>query len=117
LILSKDSIASSDQQAYCPALNFFGDFSLQIGDFDLSAAPVEFVLFLLGNTSNDLYGCLVNCSGNGVCRYTVDNKFICGCKDKFKGLACEVDQHPCASSPCINDGSVLFLILLFLFFC
>jgi hypothetical protein len=63
------------------------------------------VLNLLANYTGDLYGCLSNCSGNGICSLTSSLKFECYCQDHYKGIACEENLHPCAQkNACMNGG-------------
>jgi len=36
------------------------------------------------------------------------NTYKCHCRDRFVGHSCEIDPNPCASGPCLNDGTYSF---------
>ncbi|RNA40382.1 delta C isoform X2 [Brachionus plicatilis] len=55
----------------------------------------------------DLSDCLINCSGNGKCKFIQNKKFICECFENFVGSNCQINTLPCASNPCLNNGTCL----------
>jgi hypothetical protein len=74
------------------------------GPMDITNQSGSFINELLSTYKEDLFGCLVNCSGKGKCLYTAENRFECKCLQLRSGVACENNLHPCASVKCLNDG-------------
>ena len=60
---------------------------------------------LLEASNQNMIGCLVNCSLNGVCRLnTLASIYMCYCDQYFAGVKCDIDLRPCALNPCLNEG-------------
>lgn len=51
-----------------------------------------------------LIGCLLNCSGNGVCKTGEDSVLKCDCFQNFTGEMCNIDLRACKYSPCLNKA-------------
>ncbi|XP_061916268.1 protein jagged-2 isoform X2 [Entelurus aequoreus] len=45
------------------------------------------------------------CKNAGTCTNTEPNEYQCECQEGFKGRNCEVVEHACMSSPCINGAT------------
>ena len=54
----------------------------------------------------DTSDCLNNCSNNGGC-FINQNGFKCLCNAFYSGSTCQIDTRPCASNPCLNNGSCI----------
>ena len=59
---------------------------------------------ILQTYSDDLTGCLVNCSSKGFCQLTSNKKYTCSCQQYYEGSSCQNDIRPCSISPCLNNG-------------
>ena len=76
--------------------------------FDLNSPNLVQLLNILSISSNDLSGCLQNCSFSGICTYFAPTgSYICSCFSNFVGKACQLDTRPCSSSPCLNNSTCL----------
>ena len=74
----------------------------------LDFADTGLIEMLLSNADQDMTGCLLNCSLNGVCRVdSVTLKYRCECNEYFVGASCSIDTRPCSSFPCMNNGKCL----------
>ena len=60
---------------------------------------------VLQGYTGDLSSCLANCSNQGICVLDSQNKFKCQCSQFRAGASCQSDTRPCASSPCLNNGT------------
>ena len=49
--------------------------------------------------------CLANCSNQGMCVLDSQNKYVCQCSQFRTGVSCQSDTRPCASGPCLNNGT------------
>lgn len=72
--------------------------------FSLSTLTTEEVVSII-NSDYDFSNCIVNCSSNGVCKYTGNKTFSCECKANYAGQTCQQDIRPCSHSPCVNNGT------------
>ncbi|KAM4584163.1 protein jagged-1b-like isoform 3-T3 [Odontesthes bonariensis] len=45
------------------------------------------------------------CLNDGTCSNTGPDKYHCSCPEGFSGLNCQIADHACLSSPCLNGGS------------
>ena len=62
------------------------------------------LLSIISQQTNNLNGCLQNCSSSGVC--SLKNGLIgCQCFQFFTGSSCQFDTRPCASNPCLNNAT------------
>ena len=48
------------------------------------------------------------CQNGGSCVPFSADTYRCHCRDRFDGNNCEIDSNPCASDPCLNDGTDMF---------
>ena len=63
-------------------------------------------LSILSNQKGNLNGCLQNCYSSGIC--SINNGFLgCQCFQYFTGTSCQFDTRPCASNPCLNNGTCI----------
>lgn len=60
---------------------------------------------LFSTYTNDLTGCLVNCSNHGLCSVNSQNQLVCACFGNFIGSSCQTDTRPCSANPCLNNGT------------
>jgi hypothetical protein len=51
----------------------------------------------------DMSACMLNCSGNGVCKFS-NNKYSCICFPDYVGEKCQTNSRPCTNYPCLNNG-------------
>ncbi len=65
------------------------------------------MLAILSGYTDDLYGCLTNCSGFGQCTLTEASEFVCDCFQYHEGVACQHDLRPCSADPCLNAGECI----------
>ena len=80
-------------------------------EYDTFYNNLTFVTDFLLNSTNDLTGCLLNCSHHGFCRKSEKtNKYACDCNDYYDGVSCNIDKRPCSSSPCMHGAQCLNLI-------
>lgn len=64
---------------------------------------------MMSNYTDDLTGCLLNCSQSGSCVLNSNKKYVCACKNDYTGSACEFSTNPCISKyPCRNNSTCLF---------
>ncbi|CAF1133963.1 unnamed protein product, partial [Brachionus calyciflorus] len=54
----------------------------------------------------DINDCLGNCSGNGFCKIK-EFKYTCECFSNYAGTNCQLNTLPCASNPCLNNGTCI----------
>ena len=59
------------------------------------------------NSDYDLSDCIVNCSSNGLCKFSSNKTFVCLCLLNYAGRTCSQDTRPCSHSPCLNNGTCL----------
>ncbi|XP_054901592.1 protein jagged-1 [Poeciliopsis prolifica] len=45
------------------------------------------------------------CKNGGTCTNTEPNEYQCECQDGFRGRNCDIVEHACLSSPCVNDAT------------
>ena len=62
---------------------------------------------LFSSYTEDLTGCLVNCSNQGLCSVNSQNLLVCSCFGSYIGSSCQTDSRPCSASPCLNNGTCL----------
>ncbi|RNA36805.1 protocadherin Fat 1 isoform X1 [Brachionus plicatilis] len=73
-------------------------------DFSFSnLLPFELIEILKKNY--EMNDCLKNCSGNGLCKLIDKTLFFCECFSNFAGSSCQINTLPCASNPCLNNGT------------
>ncbi|RNA13157.1 protocadherin Fat 1 isoform X1 [Brachionus plicatilis] len=73
-------------------------------DFSFSnLLPSELIEVLKKNY--EMNDCLKNCSGNGLCKLINKTLFFCECFNNFAGSSCQINTLPCASNPCLNNGT------------
>ncbi|CAF1017436.1 unnamed protein product [Brachionus calyciflorus] len=65
----------------------------------------QYVLTLI-STNIDINDCLLNCSSQGNCKQ-ISQKFICECFSNYAGTSCQLNTQPCASNPCLNNGTCI----------
>lgn len=65
----------------------------------------KLVMRILNNYTEDISGCLSNCSNNGICIYNYQNKFVCSCLSGYSGSACQANVKPCSKNQCLNNGT------------
>ncbi|CAF0985884.1 unnamed protein product [Brachionus calyciflorus] len=63
----------------------------------------KYILSLM-STNIDINDCLLNCSSHGICKQ-INQKFICECFTNYAGSNCQLNILPCASNPCLNNGT------------
>lgn len=47
------------------------------------------------------------CKNGGTCSNTEPNEYQCECREGFRGRNCDVVEHACLSSPCLNGATCL----------
>ena len=72
----------------------------------MSTLTTQEVVSIL-NSDYDFSNCIVNCSSNGVCKYTGNKTFSCECNANYAGQTCQQDTRPCSHSPCLNNGTCI----------
>ncbi|RNA11980.1 protocadherin Fat 1 isoform X1 [Brachionus plicatilis] len=73
-------------------------------DFSFSnLLPSELIEVLKKNY--DMNDCMNNCSGNGLCKFKDKSLFVCECFNNFAVSSCQINTLPCASNPCLNNGT------------
>lgn len=72
--------------------------------FSNGSIDLELMQTILSTHTEDLTGCLVNCSRNGQCVFNNQGQLICSCFGTYVGSSCQVDLDPCSTSPCLNNG-------------
>ena len=74
--------------------------------FDLKSDSY-FPTQLLESSDLDINNCISNCSNQGLCKLTNNqknrNEFECLCNVNFTGSKCELDKRPCSQTPCLNS--------------
>nr|XP_040043195.1 protein jagged-1b isoform X1 [Gasterosteus aculeatus aculeatus]XP_040043203.1 protein jagged-1b isoform X1 [Gasterosteus aculeatus aculeatus] len=45
------------------------------------------------------------CKNGGTCTNTEPNAYHCECRDGFRGRNCDIVEHACLSSPCVNGAT------------
>ncbi|XP_028275020.1 protein jagged-1b [Parambassis ranga] len=45
------------------------------------------------------------CKNGGTCTNTEPNEYQCECQEGFKGRICDIVEHACLSSPCMNEAT------------
>lgn len=73
----------------------------------MNSTNQEQLLNILSLQTNDISGCLTNCSSNGQCKLnSLRGFYTCACEPYFIGPSCQYDTRPCSStSPCLNNGT------------
>jgi hypothetical protein len=56
-------------------------------------------------TDIDISNCLLNCSNNGICNLTSDEKFVCVCSEHFSGPKCDKNMRLCSRIQCLDPNS------------
>lgn len=72
--------------------------------FSNGSIDLKLMQTILSTHTEDLTGCLVNCSRNGQCVFNNQSQLICSCFGTYIGSSCQVDSDPCSTSPCLNNG-------------
>lgn len=72
--------------------------------FSLDSLTLEELVAII-QSDYDFSDCIVNCSSNGMCKYTGNKTFSCECQANFAGKTCQQDIRPCSHSPCLNNGT------------
>ncbi|CAF1046108.1 unnamed protein product [Brachionus calyciflorus] len=71
---------------------------------DLMFKETKLVIDALNDPTQDLTGCLINCSHHGRCNL-IREKFKCECQNGYKGSMCEVNTNICKKSKqCLYNG-------------
>ena len=77
---------------------------------NLSNESLKIINNRLSNRTNDLTGCLLNCSHNGYCNWSSNlTEIWCACKENYTGRSCQTHMHSCLSYPCLNNGTVIYV--------
>lgn len=74
---------------------------------DLFSISPNIVLNLLKMESQDMNGCLSNCTNVGKCNVDASGKFVCKCNEHYTGDDCSKDTRACSSSPCKNNATCI----------
>ena len=73
-----------------------------------SGSPnMSLILDILTNYPYDLNGCLANCTNNGRCVISSNERLVCVCNQNFTGGSCDVNIKACSKNPCLNDGECI----------
>lgn len=67
----------------------------------------ELVQAVFATHTEDLTGCLVNCSNHGKCILNNQSRLVCVCSNNFVGSSCQIDSDPCSAGPCLNNAECL----------
>ena len=70
----------------------------------MSTLTTEEILAIL-SSDYDFNNCIVNCSNNGLCKYTGNKMFSCECYADYAGQTCQKNIRPCSHWPCLNNGT------------
>lgn len=78
-------------------------------NFFLSNGSLDWTLIqnVFSNYTEDLTGCLVNCSNHGLCSVNSQNRLVCTCFNNYTGSSCQTDKRPCSAKPCLNNAICL----------
>lgn len=81
--------------------------TLQPLSFFLPNGSLDWTLVqtMFSSYTDDLTGCLVNCSNHGLCSVNTQNKLVCACFGSYVGSSCQADSRPCSTSPCLNNAT------------
>ena len=74
--------------------------------FGLYATNFTQFMSLISTQTGNINGCLQNCSSSGICLLS-NGILACQCFQYFTGTSCQYDTRPCASNPCLNNGTCL----------
>ena len=89
------------------ARDFFNEFNstclIQLDGSKLDLNDLNSIVYLL-DKKIDLNDCLNNCSGNGICIQSTDEKYKCICFEDYEGITCQTNKHKCIRKPCLNNG-------------
>lgn len=77
---------------------------IQLDGSKLDLSDVNSIVYLL-DKKIDLNDCLNNCSGNGICKQSTDDKYKCVCLEDYEGITCQLNKHKCIKKPCLNNGN------------
>ncbi|CAF0916778.1 unnamed protein product [Brachionus calyciflorus] len=71
---------------------------------DLTLTNAKFILDLFNDPTQDLSGCLTNCSNNGWCG-KIEEKIECKCFNEYEGSNCGETTNICKKEKrCLNNG-------------
>lgn len=79
---------------------------LFIQQFSMSSLTTQDLVSII-NSNYDFTNCIVNCSSNGLCKFSSNNTFVCECLANYAGHTCAQDIRPCSHSPCLNNATCL----------
>lgn len=79
---------------------------LFIQQFSMSSLSTQDLVSII-NSKYDFTNCIVNCSSNGLCKFSSNNTFVCECLSNYAGPTCAQDTRPCSHSPCLNNATCL----------
>lgn len=70
---------------------------------------LNLIISIITDTSQDINGCLMNCSNNGLCALSKStNLWSCSCSDNYYGSSCDVIANVCSLNLCKNGGSCVY---------
>lgn len=100
----------TSQAATTTATNYSTTFNpltypqLFTSDFVLSTLSLTTYTAIL-NSTYDVSDCIVNCTNNGICKYSGNLTFVCVCNSNYAGRTCQVSTLPCSHNPCLNNAT------------
>ncbi len=111
ILISSTSLSSVD---FTTTDNFHNNsviFEFFASLFETNSTNLNFtqVFFILSSQKGNLNGCLQNCSSSGFCSLSF-GIIGCQCFQYFTGSSCQYDTRPCASNPCLNNGTCINVV-------